>query len=196
MKERIAEVSRNTSETKISVILNLDGSGKAEVSTGIGFLDHMLISFAKHGLFDLTLSCEGDLQVDSHHTIEDVGIVLGQAIAEAVGDKAGIARFGNTILPMDDALVLCAVDLSGRPYLGYQMNFFTEKVGEYDTAMAKEFFYALSIHAGINLHLVQMAGENDHHILEAAYKAFAKALDMATRTDERVKGVLSTKGSL
>ncbi|MCH3986839.1 MAG: imidazoleglycerol-phosphate dehydratase HisB [Lachnospiraceae bacterium] len=195
-KKRIAHVARKTAETDITCTLNLDGEGKSDVSTGVGFLDHMLRSFAKHGFFDLTLSCTGDLDVDCHHTIEDVGIVLGTAIAEAVGDKKGIRRFGESILPMDEALILCAVDLSGRPVLGFDASFHTERVGTYDTQMVHEFFYAVSYSAGMNLHLKELAGENDHHIIEGMYKAFARALDMAVSKDPRIKDVLSTKGSL
>ncbi len=194
--KRIAQVSRKTAETDITCTLNLDGEGKSEISTGVGFLDHMLRSFAKHGFFDLTLTCRGDLDVDCHHTIEDVGIVLGTAIARAVGDKKGIRRFGESILPMDEALILCAVDLSGRPVLGFDASFHTERVGTYDTQMVHEFFYAVSYSAGMNLHLKELAGENDHHIIEGMYKAFARALDMAISTDPRIKDVLSTKGSL
>lgn len=195
-KKRIAHVARKTAETDITCTLNLDGEGKSDVSTGVGFLDHMLRSFAKHGFFDLTLSCTGDLDVDCHHTIEDVGIVLGTAIAEAVGDKKGIRRFGESILPMDEALILCAIDLSGRPVLGFDASFHTERVGTYDTQMVHEFFYAVSYSAGMNLHLKELAGENDHHIIEGMYKAFARALDMAVSKDPRIKDVLSTKGSL
>ena len=191
-KKRIAHVARKTAETDITCTLNLDGEGKSDVSTGVGFLDHMLRSFAKHGFFDLTLSCTGDLDVDCHHTIEDVGIVLGTAIAEAVGDKKGIRRFGESILPMDEALILCA----GRPVLGFDASFHTERVGTYDTQMVHEFFYAVSYSAGMNLHLKELAGENDHHIIEGMYKAFARALDMAVSKDPRIKDVLSTKGSL
>jgi imidazoleglycerol-phosphate dehydratase len=194
--KRIAQVSRKTAETDITCTLNLDGEGQSEISTGVGFLDHMLRSFAKHGFFDLTLTCRGDLDVDCHHTIEDVGIVLGTAIARAVGDKKGIRRFGESILPMDEALILCAVDLSGRPVLGFDASFHTERVGTYDTQMVHEFFYAVSYSAGMNLHLKELAGENDHHIIEGMYKAFARALDMAISTDPRIKDVLSTKGSL
>ncbi len=193
---RYAEVKRKTGETDISISLDIDGTGKADVSTGIGFLDHMLISFAKHGLFDLCVKATGDLNVDSHHTIEDVGIVLGDAIKEALGDKKGIKRFGNSILPMDDALVLCAIDLSNRPYYSSDLTFSGEKMGEYDTCMVREFFYAISYSAGMNLHFKQITGINDHHICEAAYKAFAKALDMASQYDERINSVLSTKGTL
>ena len=196
MENRIATISRKTGETDIQITINLDGTGKAEINTGIGFFDHMLNSFARHGLFDLTVSVKGDLEVDSHHTIEDTGIVLGQAIKEAVGEKKGIKRFGNFILPMDETLVLCALDLSGRPYLQENLTFSVEKVGEFDTEMVHEFFYAVSYSAAMNLHLKQLDGGNNHHIIEAAFKAFAKALDEAVSYDERICDVLSTKGSL
>lgn len=197
MAARIANVTRVTKETNIELELNLDGSGMAEVDTGIGFFDHMLISFAKHGLFDLKLTVKGDLFVDSHHTIEDTGIVLGQAIAKAVGDKIGIKRYGSFMLPMDETLVLSAIDLSGRPYLVYDLDLTVPQVGYMDTEMVKEFFYAVSYTAGMNLHIKQMYGSNNHHIIEAAFKAFAKALDMATMKDLRLEGqLLSTKGSL
>ncbi len=193
---RTATVKRDTKETKISLTLDLDGTGRSEIHTGIGFLDHMLEGFARHGLFDLTLHADGDLEVDTHHTVEDIGIVLGKAVREAVGDKQGIVRFGTKILPMDDALILCALDLSGRPYLAYDLNLDRERVGELETEMVREFFYAVSYAGEMNLHLRQMAGFNNHHLIEAAFKAFAKALDEATRIDERISGVLSTKGSL
>ena len=196
MKDRIAAVSRKTGETDIQITLNLDGSGQTEISTGIGFFDHMLNSFARHGLFDLKVLVNGDLEVDSHHTIEDTGIVLGQAIKEAAGEKKGIRRFGNFILPMDETLVLCALDLSGRPYLQEDLVFTVEKVGGFDTEMVHEFFYAVSYSSGMNLHLKQLSGGNNHHIIEAAFKAFAKALDEAVSYDERIHDVLSTKGSL
>ncbi|MBQ8923540.1 MAG: imidazoleglycerol-phosphate dehydratase HisB [Lachnospiraceae bacterium] len=197
MSERIAEISRKTSETDIKLTLDIDGVGNAEIDTGIGFFDHMLNSFARHGFFNLDVKAIGDIIVDSHHTIEDTGIVLGQAIAKAVGDKQGIERFGSFLLPMDDALVLCAVDLSGRPYLSYDLTLTTEKVGYMDTEMVKEFFYAVSYSAGMNIHLKQISGENNHHIIEAAFKAFAKSLDIATRFNDRLDGkILSTKGSL
>lgn len=196
MSDRKARIERNTSETKIVMELNLDGSGKCEIDTGIGFFDHMLNSFAKHGFFDLYCKVDGDLQVDCHHTIEDTGIVLGQAIAQAAGDKKGIKRFGNFYLPMDETLVLAAIDLSGRPYLVCDLPFSVEKVGGFDTEMVKEFFYAVSYGAMMNLHLKLIHGSNNHHIMEAAFKAFAKAMDQATQYDERVQGVLSTKGSL
>lgn len=193
---RIAKISRKTAETQIEIELNLDGSGKSSVDTGIGFFDHMLISFAKHGLFDLNVKVNGDLHVDCHHTIEDTGIVLGQAIKQALGDKKSIKRFGNFMLPMDEALVLCAIDLSGRPYLVFDGHFNAERVGYFDTEMVKEFFYAVSYSAEMNLHLKEMYGENSHHIIEAMFKAFARALDEAVSIDSRVQGLPSTKGAL
>ena len=193
---RTGDCVRNTSETQIEVSINLDGTGKSEVNTGIGFFDHMLISFAKHGLFDLTVKVTGDLYVDCHHTIEDTGIALGIAIRKALGDKKSIRRYGHTILPMDESLVLCALDLSGRPYLVENMEFSVPNVGEFDTEMVHEFFYAVSYSAGMNLHLKMLDGSNNHHIIEAAFKSFAKALDKAVMYDERISDVLSTKGSL
>ena len=193
---RQATVTRETRETRITVTINLDGTGKADLSTGIGFFDHMLDGFARHGLFDLTVRCEGDLQVDCHHTIEDTGITLGTAIARALGDKAGILRYGSCLLPMDETLALCAVDLGGRPYFVYDAAFAAPACGGMDTQMAREFFYAVSYSAAMNLHLKVLYGENDHHKLEAMFKAFAKALDAASRPDPRIQGVLSTKGTL
>lgn len=193
---RSADISRKTGETDIKIGFGIDGTGKADISTGIGFFDHMLESFARHGLFDLTVSARGDLEVDSHHTIEDTGIVLGQAIKEAAGSKEGIKRFGECILPMDEALVLCALDLSGRPYLMYDIGLTVPKVGGFDTEMLHEFFYAVSYSARMNLHLKMLDGVNNHHIIEATFKAFAKALDSALEYDNRIAGVLSTKGSL
>lgn len=193
---REARISRNTKETKISLYLNLDGSGKADIVTGIGFFDHMLNTFARHGLFDLTLKAEGDLDVDTHHTIEDVGIVLGTAIKEAAGEKKGIVRYGSKILPMDESLLLCALDLCGRPYLVYELALNREFVGNLETEMIKEFFYAVSYAGEMNLHIKQLSGTNNHHIIEGAFKAFAKALDEAVQIDERISGVLSTKGTL
>jgi imidazoleglycerol-phosphate dehydratase len=193
---REATINRVTKETDISLTLELDGSGKSQVSTGIGFFDHMLEGFAKHGFFDLTLSVNGDLNVDGHHTVEDTGIVFGQAIKEALGDKAGIKRYGSFILPMDDALCLCAIDLCGRPYFRFDCQFPTAYVGELDTQLVREFFYAVSYSAGMNLHIRMLDGENAHHMIEAMFKAFAKALDEAVSYDERITGVLSTKGSL
>ena len=193
---RTATLERNTSETKIKLVLNLDGTGKADISTGIGFFDHMLNSFARHGFFDLALKVEGDLMVDTHHTIEDTGIVLGKAIKEAVGDKKAIARFGARMIPMDEALILCALDLGGRPYLAYDLNLDRERVGQLETEMVREFFYAVSYGAEMNLHVKQLSGMNNHHIIEGAFKAFGKALDEAVSVDGRVEGVLSTKGTL
>ena len=189
-------VERNTKETKIQLSLNIDGTGTFAGKTGVGFFDHMLDGFARHGLFDLKVEVDGDLFVDCHHTIEDTGIVLGQAIKEAVGDKKGIKRYGSCILPMDEALVLCAVDLSGRPYYVSDAVFTAEKCGDMDLEMVKEFFYAVSYSAGMNLHFKVLSGSNNHHIAEAMFKAFAKALDSATMFDERIVGVLSTKESL
>lgn len=193
---RKASVKRETNETDISMEFAIDGSGKAEISTGIGFFDHMLNSFTKHGLFDMKLSVKGDLYVDTHHSIEDTGIVLGQAIKEAIGDKKSIKRYGSVILPMDEALVLCSLDLSGRPYLVCDAEFTTDRVGYFDTEMVKEFFYAISYSAGMNLHIKVLSGSNNHHIIEGIFKAFAKALDEATITDPRIKDIMSTKGSL
>lgn len=194
--ERIAKINRTTKETDISIELNLDGSGTASIQTGIGFFDHMLEGFARHGFFDLTCTVKGDLHVDGHHTVEDAGIVLGQAIKDAIGDKKGICRYGSFILPMDDALALCAVDLCGRPYFVFDCEFPSEKVGELDTELVREFFYAVSYSAGMNLHIRMLSGHNSHHMIEAMFKAFAKALDQATGMDPRVSGVLSTKGTL
>lgn len=174
----------------------MDGSGESDIDTGIGFFDHMLASFARHGLFTLKVRVQGDLIVDCHHTIEDVGIVLGEAIRQALGDKKAIRRYGDIILPMDEALILCAIDLSGRPYLVFDGAFTSDRVGYFDTQMVKEFFYAVSYSAGMNLHIKQMSGDNDHHIIEGMFKAFAKALDEATIRDARIKSVLSTKGAL
>ncbi len=193
---RTATVTRKTSETDISITINLDGTGNAVVDTGIGFFDHMLKSFAKHGFFDLSVSVKGDLFVDCHHTIEDTGIVLGEAIKQALGDKKSIKRYGSVMLPMDEALVLCALDLSGRPYLVFNGEFTTDRVGYFDTEMVKEFFYAVSYACGMNLHIKQMDGSNNHHIIEAMFKAFAKALDEAVQKDARITDVLSTKGAL
>ncbi len=193
---RSTTVERKTKETDISIILNLDGTGKSEIDTGIGFFDHMLEGFAKHGFFDLKVKVKGDLNVDGHHTVEDTGIVLGQAIKEALGDKKGIKRYGSFMLPMDDALALCAIDLCGRPYFDYRCEYTAERIGELDTELIREFFYAVSYSAGMNLHIQMLAGINNHHIAEAAFKAFAKALDEATAKDPRITDVLSTKGSL
>lgn len=193
---RRAEIERNTKETKIKIALELDGTGKAELHSGIGFFDHMLDGFARHGLFDLTVDVDGDLDVDCHHTVEDTGIVLGNAIREAVGDKKGIRRYGSCILPMDEALVLCSVDLSGRPYYVSDASFSAPMIGDLDTETISEFFYAVSYSAAINLHFKVFSGSNSHHICEAMFKAFAKALDAAVAVDPRITDVLSTKGSL
>ena len=193
---RQATVERNTKETKIKLTFNVDGTGTCKSETGVGFFNHMLDGFARHGLFDLDVKVDGDLFVDCHHTIEDTGIVLGNAIKEAVGDKKGIKRYGSCILPMDEALVLCAIDLSGRPYYVSDAVFTAEKCGDMDLEMVKEFFYAVSYSAGINLHFKVLSGSNNHHIVEAMFKAFAKSLDSATMFDERIVGVLSTKETL
>lgn len=194
--ERKVTVNRKTKETDISMTLNLDGTGKSSINTGIGFFDHMLEGFSKHGFFDLDCKINGDLNVDGHHTVEDAGIVLGDAIKQAIGDKKGMTRYGYFILPMDDALALCAIDLCGRPYLNFECDFTVERVGELDTELIREFFYAVSYSAGMNLHIKVLSGSNNHHMIEAMFKAFAKALDQATGMDARISDVLSTKGSL
>ena len=194
--ERKAVVNRKTRETDISLELDLDGSGQYDIDTGIGFFDHMLSGFARHGFFDLKLKVTGDLYVDSHHTIEDTGIVLGKAIAQALGEKTGIRRYGHFLLPMDGCLVLSAVDLSGRPYLSWDAEFTVPRLGDMDTEMAKEFFYAVSYAAAMNLHLKVLTPGNNHHMMEAMFKAFGKALDMAVSPESRTTEVLSTKGSL
>ena len=196
MEDRIVSCERNTKETQIKITLNLDGQGNTDIDTGIGFFDHMLNGFARHGLFDLTVKVRGDLEVDCHHTVEDTGIVLGTAIKQAVGDKKGIKRFGHFILPMDETLALCAVDLSGRPYLNFDADFTVEKLGTMDTEMFREFFYAVSYSAEMNLHLKLLDGQNNHHIAEALFKSFGKALDAATMPEPRMSGVWSTKGCL
>ena len=194
--ERTAEYIRKTKETDIKINLNIDGTGKAEIDTGIGFFDHMLEGFARHGFFDLDVKVEGDLAVDCHHTIEDTGIVLGNAIRKALKNKKGIKRFGSCILPMDETLVLSALDLSGRPYLVYDLDLSTPQVGYFDTQMVKEFFYAISYSAMMNIHLKIMDGENNHHMAEALFKSFGKALDMATMREPRIDEAWTTKGSL
>ena len=196
MSDRIANIERKTRETDIEARFAVDGAGKADVDTGVGFFDHMLEGFAKHGFFDLDLKCDGDLGVDTHHTVEDCGIVLGQAIKEAIGDKKGIKRYGNFVLPMDESLVLCAVDLCGRPYFSWDANFTVPQIGDLETEMIKEFFYAVSYSAGMNLHIKVLTPGNNHHMAEAMFKAFAKALDEATTVDPRITDILSTKGSL
>lgn len=193
---RSTTVTRKTRETNINMILNIDGTGKSDIETGIGFFNHMLEGFAKHGFFDLSVKIDGDLVVDGHHSVEDCGIVLGQAIKEAIGDKKGIKRYGSFMLPMDETLALCAIDLCGRPYFDFDCNFTVERVGYFETELVREFFYAVSYSAGMNLHLQIVHGENNHHMIEAMFKAFAKALDEATSIDPRITDVLSTKGSL
>ncbi len=196
MSERISNVERKTRETDIEAKFVVDGTGKSDIDTGVGFFDHMLEGFSKHGFFDLVLKCDGDLGVDTHHTVEDCGIVLGQAIKEAIGDKKGIKRYGNFALPMDESLVLCAVDLCGRPYFSWDANFTVPQIGDLETEMIKEFFYAVSYSAGMNLHIKVLTPGNNHHMAEAMFKAFAKALDEATTIDPRIADILSTKGSL
>ena len=196
MAERKAHVNRKTKETDIKLTLHLDGGGQTQLDTGIGFFDHMLDGFARHGFFDLTVNITGDLIVDGHHTVEDCGIVLGNAIRRAVGDKRGLRRYGSCILPMDETLVLCAIDLSGRPYFAFEGEFPTERVGYLDTELVREFFYAVSYSAGMNLHMKILSGCNSHHMIEGLFKAFGRALDEATQLDGRITDVLSTKGSL
>ncbi len=196
MSERTSTVNRNTKETDIIASFEIEGSGRADMDTGIEFFDHMLEGFAKHGLFDLQMDCNGDIAVDTHHTVEDCGIVLGQMIREAVGDKKGIKRYGSCILPMDESLVLCAVDLCGRPYLSMDDVFTVERIGKLETETIREFFYAVSYSAGMNLHIKVLTAGNNHHMAEAMFKAFAKALDEATTIDPRITDILSTKGSL
>ena len=193
---RTAEIRRTTKETDVYVKLNLDGSGKTNIDTGIGFFDHMLDAVGRHGFFDLTVKVKGDLKVDTHHTVEDTGIVLGQAIAEAVGDKKGIRRYGFSILPMDEVLSLASIDLCGRAYYSSDMTFTVPSIGELETETIREFFLALANNASMNLHIKMLESGNNHHMAEAAFKAFAKALDQATSFDERITDVLSTKGSL
>lgn len=193
---RTKSCSRKTKETQINVTICLDGTGQSQIDTGIAFFDHMLEGFAKHGLFDLHIEAKGDLQVDCHHTVEDTGIVLGQAVSGALGDKAGIKRYGSMVLPMDETLALCAVDLSGRPYLNYQAVFTSPKTGDMDTEMIREFFYAVSYSAAMNLHIKILDGTNSHHMAEAMFKAFGRALSAASSKEPRMKEVWSAKGSL
>ncbi len=193
---REASAERNTRETEIKLKLVLDGKGYSDIATGVGFFDHMLDGFTRHGLFDLCLRVHGDLKVDDHHTVEDTGIVLGTAIREALGDKKGIRRYGHFILPMDECLVLCAIDLCGRPYFSFDAQFPTEKIGDMSAEMIREFFYAVSYSCGMNLHIRVLTPGNSHHMAEAMFKCFAKALDMAAGKDERIEDVLSTKGTL
>ena len=196
MPSRRAEIHRATRETEIRLVLDLDGTGQAKVHTGVGFLDHMLELFAKHGLFDLEVSCEGDLRVDAHHTTEDVGIALGSAIEQALGDKAGIRRYGHLVLPMDEVLVTVAVDLGGRPYWAWDAPMPTPRVGDFDTELAADFWQAVAMNGRMNLHVLLHGGRNSHHVIEAIFKAAARALRSACEIDPRVVGVPSTKGTL
>ena len=194
---RTSEISRKTAETDVYIKLNLDGKGECEISTGIGFLDHMLTLFAKHGRFDLVAKCDGDIEVDGHHTTEDIGITLGQAFKEALGDKRGIKRYGSTILPMDEALILTAVDISGRPYLRYRMKIPAPMVGDFDTELLREFVIAFAFNAGITLHIRRLDGVNSHHIIEGTFKSLARTLKKAVEIDEKAKDEIpSTKGVL
>ena len=196
MEKRIGTCTRKTKETDITLTINLDGTGNNQIDTGIPFFDHMLDGFARHGLFDLSVKVSGDLEVDSHHTVEDTGIVLGQALQNALGTKAGIKRYGYFILPMDETLALSAIDLSGRPYLKYDADFTVPQLGTLDTEMIREFFYAVSYSGAMNLHLKILEPGNNHHMAEALFKAFGKALDMAVSAEPRIKDVWSTKGAL
>ena len=194
---RISEIKRKTAETDIVLNLNIDGTGKSEIDTGCGFLDHMLTLFSKHGRFDLNVSCKGDTYVDDHHTVEDIGIALGQAFAEALGEKKGIVRYGSCTLPMDEALILSAVDLSGRSYLGYALEIPASKVGSFDTELVREFFIAFTSNAKLNLHLKQLDGLNSHHIIEGAFKSVARSLKAAVKIDsDFADEIPSTKGVL
>lgn len=194
---RTSEIKRDTAETKIALTLDLDGTGKSEIATGCGFLDHMLTLFAKHGRFDLTVDCDGDINVDDHHTVEDIGICLGKAFNEALGDKKGIIRYGSFTLPMDEALIMCAVDISGRDYLAYRLEIPTEKVGTFDTELVEEFMLAFTRNAGLNLHIIQLSGTNSHHIIEGTFKCLARTLRQAVNIDEKFKDEIpSTKGVL
>ena len=194
---RIGEITRKTNETDLHVRVNLDGKGEARVKTGIGFFDHMLEAFARHGLLDLTVEARGDLHVDGHHTVEDTGIGLGLAVAQALGNRAGIRRYADSMVPLDEALVRCVVDVSGRPYLAYHIDIQKwQMLGDYDVFLTPEFFRALVLNAGLTVHLDLIRGDNPHHIVEAAFKAFARSLDYATALDPRVMGVPSTKGTL
>jgi len=194
---RRAEIARETAETVIRVALDLDGSGRATVATGIGFLDHMLTALARHSLIDMEIAAKGDLHIDFHHTAEDVGIVIGQCLKKALGDKRGIRRYGAALLPMDEALAECAIDISGRPFLAWSVPFARDKVGEMDTELFEEFFRALAFNAGITMHMTLKAGTNAHHVAEACFKAAARALRQATETDPRAGGAIpSTKGVL
>lgn len=196
MNSRIFEIQRKTNETDITSKINVDGVGISDITTGIGFFDHMLIQIAKHGFFDINIKAKGDTFIDSHHTIEDVGIVLGKCISKALGNKEGIKRYGSKIIPMDETLVLCSLDISGRPYLNFDAQFTVDKLGEFDTEMVEEFFRAVAYNCGMNLHIKVLDGKNNHHIAEGIFKAFGRALDEATEVDPRIRGVLSSKGML
>lgn len=196
MNQRKVQISRKTTETEIELSLNLDGEGKNEIEINIPFLQHMLALFAKHGLFDMSLKAKGDLKVDAHHTVEDTGICLGQALKKALGEKTSISRFGYSLTPMDEALTLIALDISSRPLLSYQVDLNQEIIGDFDTNLTVEFFRSFVNEAGITLHIIKLAGENSHHIIESIFKGLGKALDMATMIDTRIKGVPSTKGEL
>lgn len=191
---RVVKDIRKTTETNIQLKLNIDGQGKVNISTGIGFFDHMLTLFAVHGMFDLSLKCEGDLYVDGHHTVEDIGILLGSVFKKGLGDKKGIKRYASLYSPMDEALSLIALDISGRPHLSFDVQLFTPRVGEFETQLVREFFNAFVNNSGITLHIKEISGENDHHIIEGIFKGFGRALDQATSIDPRIEGVLSTKG--
>lgn len=193
---RTATMKRQTAETNISTTLNIDGTGKSEIATGIGFFDHMLLLLAKHGFMDLQLIAQGDLQVDGHHTVEDTGIVLGQALAKALGDKSGIKRYGTAFVPMDEALAMVSLDISGRPFLVFDVAIPSERIGDFDSELTEEFLRALSVHAGLTLHVRLLSGKNSHHIVEAIFKALGRALDEAASIDERIVGVMSSKGML
>jgi imidazoleglycerol-phosphate dehydratase len=196
MARREGSVERKTRETDIRLRLDLDGEGKSRIATGIGFFDHMLTAFSTHGRFDVELRCKGDLHVDAHHSVEDVGIALGQALREALGDKKGIVRFGHAYVPLDEALSRCVIDLSGRPYLHYDVTFKARQVGEMPTELFEDFFWALADHGRLNIHLEAIRGRNAHHIAETLFKSASRALSMAVALDPRVKGIPSTKGSL
>ncbi len=193
---RTATMKRQTAETNISTTLNIDGTGKSEIATGIGFFDHMLLLLTKHGFMDLQLIAQGDLQVDGHHTVEDTGIVLGQALAKALGDKSGIKRYGTAFVPMDEALAMVSLDISGRPFLVFDVAIPSERIGDFDSELTEEFLRALSVHAGLTLHVRLFSGKNSHHIVEAIFKALGRAFDEATSMDERIVGVMSSKGML
>lgn len=193
---RTATITRQTAETTISTEINIDGTGKSEIATGIGFFDHMLLLLTKHGFFDLQIITQGDLHVDGHHTVEDTGIVLGQALAKALGDKSGIKRYGTAFVPMDEALAMVSLDISGRPFLVFDVAIPSERIGGFDSELAEEFLRALSVHAGLTLHVRLLSGKNSHHIVEAIFKALGRALDEATSVDERIVGVMSSKGML